>query len=79
MPEENLELFSHKIGKDSKVMIYYRSKLLLTYSGKKGESFMKKVKGLNIKDQQMVMAKLTGNFKRGNERTAKNKDKNQEG
>jgi len=76
LPKENLDLFKFKIGKDSKVLIYYNGKLLLTYSGKKGESFLKKISGLNIKDQQMVMAKLTGNFKRGNERVAKKKDKN---
>jgi len=79
MPQENLELFSYKIGKDTKVMIYYSGRLLLTYSHKKGASFLKKIRGLDYKDQQMIMAKLTGNFKRGNEKNAKNIDKNQEG
>jgi len=79
MPEENLDLFSYKIGKDNKVLIYYSGKLVLTYSGKKGASFLKKIKGLSSKDQQMIIAKLTGNFKRGNEKLAKSKDKNQDG
>lgn len=79
MPVENLDLFSYKIGKDTKVMIYYDDRLLLTYSKKKAASFLKKIRGIDYKDQQMIMAKLTGNFKRGNERNAKNTDKNQEG
>lgn len=75
MPIENLDLFSYKIGKDNKVMFYYSGKLLLTYSGKKGESFLKKIEGLSKIDEQMIMAKLTGNFKRGNEKFAKNNNR----
>jgi len=75
MPEENLDLFSYKIAKDAKVMIYYDGKLIFTYSGKKGANLLKKLTGLSDEDQQLFLAKLTGNFKRGNERVAKNKDK----
>jgi len=77
MPKENLELFEYKIGKDYKVMIYYSGKLLLTYTKKKAASFLKKISKLNVQDQQMMMAKITGNFKRGNEKQAGNTFKNQ--
>jgi len=36
--------------------------------GKKAEDFIKKIKNAEGKDAQLIMAKITGNFKRGNER-----------
>jgi len=68
MPQENLSLFSFKATKDEKVMIYYSNKLIMTFSGKKGSALLKKLSSKNEEEQQMILAKLTGNFKRGNER-----------
>jgi hypothetical protein len=39
--------------------------------GKQAEKFIRQISGLEGKDAQLVMAKITGNFKRGNERLAK--------
>lgn len=75
MPKENLALFSYYKSKDAKVMIYFGGKLVLTYSGNKGTNLLKKINSLSDEDQQLYLAKLTGNFKRGNEKVAKNKDK----
>jgi len=79
MPVKKLNIFSYKITKETKAMIYYNSKLILVYSGKKGENFAKKIKNLSPENQQLMLAKITGNFKRGNEKFAKNTPKNQDG
>lgn len=71
MPQENLELFSFKVSKDDKVMIYYSGKLIMTFSGKKGKSLYSKLTNKTEEQQQMILAKLTGNFKRGNEKNNK--------
>jgi len=39
----------------------------MTLKGKKAMSFLERVSKLNDTEQQLVMAKITGNFKRGNE------------
>lgn len=39
----------------------------MVLKGGKAESFLRRVAGLDAAGQQLVMAKVTGNFKRGNE------------
>ena len=62
------EVFSYKISKDSKVFISYEGKTVTTLSGKRACEFIEKIKTAQAKDVQLIMAKATGNFKRGNER-----------
>jgi len=69
MPAENLDLFSFKSMKDNKVIIYYDGKSIMTFSNKKGASLKKKLSAKTVAEQKMTLAKLTGNFKRGNERS----------
>jgi hypothetical protein len=40
---------------------------LQTNNGHKAHKFLGRVEGLGEKQTQLVMAKVTGNFKRGNE------------
>ena len=35
---------------------------------KRADNFLNKIKSANPHERQLIMAKLTGNFKRGNER-----------
>ena len=65
------EIFSYSISKDSKVFISYEGKQVTTLSGKNAEKFIAKIDGAVGKDAQLIMAKVTGNFKRGNEKLAK--------
>ena len=44
---------------------------MTTLSGKKSEKFISDIAGLEGKDLQLVMTKVTGNFKQGNERVGK--------
>jgi len=62
------EIFSYRVTKDKKVFISYEGTPVTTLSGKKAEAFINKIQNTNGKDAQLVMAKATGNFKRGNER-----------
>lgn len=49
--------------------------MVTTLRGKDADRFLAKVVGADDQTAQMVMAKVTGNFKRGNERQG-NTDKN---
>ncbi|MCL2565300.1 MAG: hypothetical protein FWE24_05750 [Defluviitaleaceae bacterium] len=65
------EIFTYKLTKDRKVFISYHGKQVTTLSGKKAEAFISDIKDVDGKDAQLIMAKATGNFKRGNERMFK--------
>ena len=65
------EVFTYRITKDKKVFITYEGKHVTTLSGKKAEDFIKRIQNAEGKDAQLIMAKVTGNFKRGNEKLFK--------
>ena len=67
------EIFSYKVTKDKKVFIFYEGKQVTTLSGKNASDFIKKIQNAEGKDAQLIMAKVTGNFKRGNEKLFKRK------
>jgi len=71
IPDE--EIFSYRITKDNKVFISYEGKQVTTLSGKRAADFISKISNLEGKEAQLVMAKVTGNFKRGNEKLLKKK------
>ncbi|MCA9947585.1 MAG: hypothetical protein KC449_29095, partial [Anaerolineales bacterium] len=58
-------------GKDQKVFIFWHGKQVKILKGKQAQKFLVKISGLAHKEAQLVMAKATGNFKRGNERQNK--------
>lgn len=62
------EPYSYKITKDNKVFLYWYGKQVSMLRGKESERFIRKVENVDKKEAQLVMAKLTGNFKRGNEK-----------
>ena len=65
------EIFSYRITKDKKVFISYEGKQVTTLSGKKAGDFIAKIQNAEGKEAQLIMAKVTGNFKRGNEKLFK--------
>jgi len=65
------EIFSYRITKDKKVFILYEGKQVTTLSGKKAGDFIAKIQNAESKEVQLIMAKITGNFKRGNEKLFK--------
>jgi len=65
------EVFTYRITKDKKVFISYEGKQVTTLNGKKAEDFVKKIQDADGKEAQLILAKVTGNFKRGNEKLFK--------
>jgi len=63
--------FDYNMTKDNKVLIYWYNKLVVTLAGKQAQKFLRQIDGLNDVEEQLVMARFTGNFKRGNERDGK--------
>lgn len=55
------------------VFIEYYGKQIMILKGKEAITFLKKIHlANNEKERQLIMAKITGNFKRGNERKRNN-------
>lgn len=63
------EVFTYRAGKDGKVFIFWYGKQVKILKGKEAQKFLGKIAGLDHKEEQLLMAKVTGNFKRGNERS----------
>ena len=62
------EVFTYKVTKDKKVFISWYGKQVTTLSGKNSEEFMRKIESADFHKRQLIMAKVTGNFKHGNEK-----------
>lgn len=62
------DVFTYQAGKDHKVFIFWHGKQVKILKGTEAQKFLAKIAGLDHKEAQLVMAKATGNFKRGNER-----------
>ena len=68
--------FTHNVAKNGTVSIAHYGKLATRLHGSKAISFLEDMSRSAINEQQQLMAKLTGNYKRGNERQAKNHPRN---
>ena len=62
------EVFTYKINKDNKVFIFWNGKQIMILRGSESEKFIRRIKEAAPKEAQLIMAKVTGNFKHGNER-----------
>ena len=62
------DIFSFQKNKDDKVFIYWYNQQVMILKNKMAQKFIKQIEGLDDSEKQLVMAKITGNFKRGNER-----------
>lgn len=60
--------FSFSARRDGTVAIFYKHKPVTTLAGKLAENFVAAAADAADDDLQFLMAKVTGNFKRGNER-----------
>lgn len=67
------EPFDFRLTKSGKAMIYYEGRQIMILNEKDTKRMENKIKGLDNFGIQLVLAKLTGNFKRGNERTINKK------
>ncbi|MGE7930425.1 hypothetical protein [Lysinibacillus xylanilyticus] len=71
------ELFDYQITKKGTVVIYYEGKQIKNVKDREAERLIARIKEVegNITAVQLLLAKITGNFKRGNEKFGKNKRK----
>jgi len=60
--------FTFREGKDGRVFIAWHKRQVLILKGVQAASFLKRIDGLDEPQRQLAMAKITGNFKRGNEK-----------
>ncbi|MGR3762699.1 hypothetical protein [Rossellomorea sp. NS-SX7] len=61
--------FQYRITKNGMVFIEYEGRQVKVLKGKDADRFLEKVQTAESeKALQLIMAKITGNFKRGNER-----------
>ncbi|MGE8054659.1 hypothetical protein ACQKOD_11955 [Bacillus mycoides] len=62
-------MFHYRVTKNNIVSIEYYGKQIIILKGNDAEKFLNKInRASNEKEKQLIMAKITGNFKRGNER-----------
>ena len=74
--EEDLDLgFTYRIRKNGEIEIRRQGLVAATLSGMAAADFLAEVEGGFVAGQQ-VMARVTGNYKRGNERIARNHPRN---
>ena len=62
--------FTHRVRKNGEVEILHRSRRASTLRGTDAAEFLAEVQQGSDADAQQLMARVTGNYKRGNERLA---------
>jgi hypothetical protein len=62
------EVYTYRATKDGKVLFYWHGKQVMILKDAKARKFLENVKGLDERAMQLVIARITGNFKHGNER-----------
>lgn len=67
--------FSYRTYKNGNVSISFNNQEVKILKGKIAERFLSQIESKSEFEEQLAMAKITGNFKRGNEREAKQKGK----
>jgi hypothetical protein len=70
-PEQPLDLgFSYRSRKNGDVEILHHGRVATTLRGRDAHDFLSEAPDSASADAQQLMARLTGNYKRGNERLA---------
>lgn len=60
--------FSYRITKGNRTLIYFENRMIKTLNEKETKKLSSKIDELEEFEIQLLLAKLTRNFKRGNER-----------
>ncbi|WP_424982189.1 hypothetical protein [Maritalea sp. S77] len=68
--------FDFQTRKGGDVQILHHGRLATTLRGQRATDFLADMDDCDFDEQQQIMARLTGNYKRGNERVAKNHPRN---
>lgn len=62
------EPFSYNVSKNNKVFIYWCEKQVTILKDKESNKFLARIKNADLKETQLIMAKVTGNVKHSNEK-----------
>ena len=68
--------FTYRRRKDGSVTIFHHGRTAATLRGRDADAFMREAADPASPDAQHLMARLTGNYKRGNERLASQHPRN---
>jgi hypothetical protein len=60
--------FTWRGTKDGRVLVDWGGRTVVTLAGTKASRFLTEVDGADAEAEQLLLARVTGNFKRGNER-----------
>ncbi len=60
--------FTHRITKDGKVFIHWHGRQIMILKGKSADKFITSIERLDSQQAQLLMARVTGHFKHGNEK-----------
>jgi hypothetical protein len=66
-----MEQFSYRTTKDRKVLIYWQGRRVVVLKGARADKLIAGLPRMDPEEQQLTLARATGNFKRGNERLSK--------
>ena len=69
--------FSHRVRKNGDVEVLHHGRLAATLRGHDAADLVQEAPDATSPDAQQLMARLTGNYKRGNERIARSHARNQ--
>ncbi len=64
------DMFSYRVSKDGKVFISWFGKQVMVLKDAQARKLLAQIEGADDHQTQLALAKITGNFKRGNERKA---------
>ncbi len=67
------EPFGYRQTKDGRVRVFYHGREVSILAGAPAAALLRKLENTTTAQQQLALAKATGNFKRGNERAAEQK------
>lgn len=67
--------FTYRVTKDQKVFISYEGKQVMVVTKNRARELIEDLEFADEEEEQHLLARITGNFKRGHEREAKLKDK----
>ncbi len=62
------QIFTYRATRDGKVFLFWYGRQVMILKGARAQAFLDDVVGVDDREVQLIIARLTGNFRRGNER-----------
>ena len=77
LPSDAADLgFTHRTRKNGDVEVLHHGRLASSLRGQQAKEFLDELESCGFEDAQQLMARVTGNYKHGNERTAQQHPRN---